>query len=221
MPHLMLWAWEMPEDLRFLKSPDVGVAFLAGSLYLAEAPHLLPRLQPLRVGREIPLTAVVRIEITPQKPAVITAQYRSLAAESVASVANHRQISALQIDFDATLSQREFYRALIKDVRDRLPSRVGFSITALGSWCLGDDWLAGLPIDEAVPMIFRMGRDGPEILRALATGGDLAEPLCRHSVGVATDEPWPEHLYGRQVFLFAPQAWVEKEVASLQRRLKP
>jgi len=49
-PHLTLWAWERPEQLTFLSSHDVGVAFLAGSVYLDGSPVLRPRFQPLRVS---------------------------------------------------------------------------------------------------------------------------------------------------------------------------
>ena len=32
------------------------------------------------------------------------------------------------------------------------------TITALASWCDGDDWIDGLPVADASPMLFRMGR---------------------------------------------------------------
>ena len=51
---------------------------------------------------------------------------------------------AIQIDFDATKSERSFYRELITDLRQRLPANVHLSITALASWCMDDDWLSDL-----------------------------------------------------------------------------
>ena len=87
------------------------------------------------------------------------------------------RVRGVQIDFDATLSERDAYRALIHDVRKRLGPATPLSITALASWCIGDDWLNGLPVDEAIPMLFRMGpvnanwrisvtsRDGRRIVR--------------------------------------------------------
>src|SRR5271157_3704576 len=69
-PQVTLWAWERPEDLRFLDSSSVGVAFLAGSVYMDQQPVVRPRLQPLLVGEHTPITAVVRLEITPNTPAV-------------------------------------------------------------------------------------------------------------------------------------------------------
>jgi hypothetical protein len=94
----------------------------------------------------------------------------------------------VQLDFDATSSQRAFYAALIRDVRAALPDTLGLSITALASWCDGDPWLGGLPVDECVPMLFRMGRDESEIARRLDRGGDLRARVAGSALGVSLDE---------------------------------
>ena len=231
-PQLVLWAWERPESLPFVNSRETGVAFLAESIFLDQQPVLRPRLQPLRVGPNTPLTAVVRLEITPRTPRAFDAAYISTVAQWIATVAREPQIEAVQIDFDATQSQRNFYRALLAEVRPLLPTGMKLSITALGSWCLGDDWLSGLPIDEAVPMLFRMGADRENILRALAAGDDFHEPLCRTSLGVSTDEPWPEipgprafgaksWWAGRRVYVFNPHPWTKASFEAVQRKLTP
>ena len=224
-PRLTLWVWERPEDLRFLDSDNVGVAFLAGSVYLEQEPVVHPRLQPLRVGEHTPVTAVVRLEPTKSTPAVFSDEYRTRLAEEIVRLSAAPQASSLQIDLDATRSQHAFYRSLIGDVRRRLPASMPLSITALSSWCMGDDWLSGLPIAEAVPMLFRMGADRADILQSLAVGEDFREPLCRGSVGVSTDEPWPTplpaSLLGRHVYVFHPQAWSQQSFAAVQRRLQP
>jgi hypothetical protein len=221
MPQVTLWAWERPEDLRFLTSHNVGVAFLAGSVYLDQQPVVHPRLQPLRVGEHTPVTAVARLEITKSTPAVFSDEYRRRLTEQIVRLAAAPQVSALQIDFDATRSQQGFYRSLIGDVRGRLPASMPLSITALGSWCMGDDWLGGLPIAEAVPMLFRMGPDRAAIVQSLAWGQDFREPLCRGSLGVSTDEPWPAPLLDRHVYVFHPRAWDQESFAAVERRLEP
>ena len=221
MPRVTLWAWERPEDLRFLDSDNVGVAYLAGSVYLDQQPVVRPRLQPLHVGEHTPVTAVVRLEPTKSTPTVFSDEYRTRLAEQIVQLSVAPQVSSLQIDLDATRSQHDFYRALIGDVRRRLPASVPLSITALGSWCMGDDWMSGLPIAEAVPMLFRMGADRADILQALALGEDFREPLCRGSVGVSTDEPWPTPLLRRHVYVFHPRAWTAESFAAVQRRLQP
>lgn len=220
-PQLVLWAWERPESLRFIHSDEVGVAFLAESICLNREPVVRPRMQPLQVSKSTPLIAVVRLEVTPDSPREFEAAYSDRVARWITGVAGLPQVREVQIDFDATQSQRGFYRALLSDVRSQLPPAMPLSITALGSWCLGDDWLAGLPIDEAVPMLFRMGKDRANIVRALAGGDDFREPLCRTSVGVSTDEPWPEIAPGRRVYVFNPRRWTETSFAAVQRKLMP
>ncbi len=220
-PRLTLWAWERAEDLRFLNSDNVGVAFLAGSVYLAQEPVVRPRLQPLRVGERTPITAVVRLEPTKNTPAVFSDEYRTRLAAQIVRLSAAPQVSSLQIDLDATRSQHDFYRALISDVRQRLPASMPLSITALGSWCMGDDWMSGLPITEAVPMLFRMGQDRADLMQPLVLGEDFREPLCRGSVGVSTDEPWPAPLLRRHVYVFHPRAWTAESFAAVQRRLEP
>ena len=220
-PRVTLWAWERPEDLRFLDSDNVGVAFLAGSVYLDQQPVVHPRLQPLRVGEHTPVTAVVRLEPTKSTPTVFSDEYRTRLAEQIVRLSTAPQASSLQIDLDATRSQHDFYRALIGDVRRRLPASMPLSITALSSWCMGDDWLSGLPIAEAVPMLFRMGADRADIMQSLALGEDFREPLCRSSVGVSTDEPWPAPMLRRHVYVFHPRAWTAESFAAVQRRLDP
>ena len=217
---LTLWAWERPEDLRFV-SDDVGVAYLAGSIYLEQQPALHSRLQPLHVGEHTPVTAVIRIEIDQKTPLRFPAEYRNRVAELALQAAAAPRVSAVQIDFDATASLRDFYRDLLHDLRQRLPPSMPLSITALGSWCLGDDWIAGLPIDDAVPMLFRMGADRSYILRSLADGRDFKEPLCRQSVGISTDEPWPEGLLSRRVYVFNNRAWDRNSFEMVERKLKP
>jgi len=217
-PRLTLWAWERPESLTFLP-PDTQVAFLAGTIDLNSEPVLKPRFQPLRVNDRTPLIAVVRLEVTRLTPIEFDEAYRKAALREVLATADLPRVHELQIDFDATTSQRAFYRALLEDIRQRWPAGKSLSITALGSWCMGDDWIADLPIDEAVPMLFRMGVDRTTIVSALQRGKDFNEPLCRTSVGVSMDEPWPEPLLGRDVYVFNPKPWDAATVAQVQRRL--
>jgi hypothetical protein len=87
VPHLTLWAWERPEDLRFLTSDNVGVAFLAGSVYLDQQPVVRPRLQPLRVGEPTPVTAVVRLELRKNTPAVFSDDYCTRLAQQIVQLA--------------------------------------------------------------------------------------------------------------------------------------
>jgi hypothetical protein len=125
-------------------------------------------------------------------------------------------VSSFQIDFDARVSEREFYRRLLIDLRRQLPPSFGLSITALASWCTYDAWISGLPVDEAVPMLFRMGRDDKIVRHYFESGKDFRPALCRQSLGLSTDE-WlgmlrPE----RQLYVFHPGTWSPELVKEIR-----
>jgi Protein of unknown function (DUF3142) len=221
VPQIVIWAWERPEDLRFLASQHVMVAYLAGSIVLDEQPVVRPRLQPLKVAPGTPVIAVVRLELTPATPAAFDDQYRKQVVRDILHLAAAVPVTGLQIDFDALTSQHQFYRDLLTGIRPQIPASMPLSITALGSWCVGDDWLHGLPISDAVPMMFRMGPDHAAIAESFAPGNDFREPLCRTSVGVSTDEPWPATLRGRRVYVFSPTPWNEHSLSAVKMRLQP
>ena len=220
-PQTILWAWERPEDLEFLDARQFAVAFLAQTLVLKGADVVFqPRHQPLKVRPEIKLMAVTRIEsrkIT-GAPSALNAAQRERLVKLILKTLELENVSAIQIDFDAVTSEREFYRLLLHDLRQKLPDHIPLSITALASFCVGDRWLQDLPIDEAVPMIFRMGADDKTIKSFLARGNDFREPLCRRSYGVAVDEAVEMNFErSRRQYIFNVRAWAEKDVLSLQQ----
>lgn len=213
LPQVILWAWERPEDLRTLDAHRIGVAFLACTVFLSgDTVALRPRLQPLRVPPGTPLVAVVRIESRLGAPATLSAAQRAQTVRAIAKAGREPGIGALQVDFDATASERAFYRGLLEDLRAQLPATTALSITALASWCMGDDWIAGLPVDDAVPMLFRMGADRARILDYLAEGRDFRPPVCRQSLGISTDEPLAHLPAGRRLYIFRPRAWTPAAV---------
>ncbi len=218
-PPVALWAWERPEMLGFIDPDEAEAAVLVGTLNLTSDsvnPH--PRQQPLELPRAARRTAVVRIES--DRPRLTPAQRRQAVAAILTWTQTSPAYAAVQIDFDATVSQRPFYRRLLEDLRHELPAAVPISITALASWCLGDRWFEDLPIDEAVPMLFRMGIDEDAIRAALAHGDDFRDPRCQTSYGLATDEPLPPMRPGRRLYLFHPEAWTEAAYGSFRHRLR-
>jgi hypothetical protein len=56
-------------------------------------------------------------------------------------------------------------------------------------------------------MLFRMGPDERSIRSRLDAGQDFSAAVCRHSVGLSMDEPWPRVPAGRRRFIFNPRAW--------------
>ena len=225
LPPVILWAWERPEYLGTLDIEKFGVAFLAQTLTLSEDDvRIEPRRQPLNVRPGTKLIAVTRIQARKkaggqialsdaQRDKLVTLIMRTLELPGVV---------AIQIDYDVVVSEREFYRKLLIDLRKKLPEHVPLSMTALASFCLGDRWLEGLPVDEAIPMIFRMGPDDRAIKQQFENGGDVREPLCRASYGISLDEPFKMQFdSSRRLYVFNDHAWNDADlaaVANLNRR---
>jgi hypothetical protein len=113
----------------------------------------------------------------------------------------------VQLDFEVRQSERPILLETLADLRRALPATTQLSMTALTSWCMSENWLAAAPVDEIVPMLFRMQDDGPAILKTLAAGGDFRNPRCRTALAVSSDSPIPRAPRGRRVYLFSPQSW--------------
>ncbi len=211
MPQLILWAWKRPENLTFIDTRTTGVAFLAGTIFLSEDKTITrPRLQPLRVPQKARLISVTRIETDRRAKPSLSAAQRDETVRLILESINRPGVAAVQIDFDAKDSEREFYRELLFELRRRLPASLPLTITTLASRCASDEWLLGLPIDEAVPMIFRMGADTQQVRGLLAAGEDFKSPACRSSVGISTDEPLPLNssiFKNRRTYVFNPRSW--------------
>ena len=218
IPSLMLWAWEEPEDLRFINAENVGVAFLAKTIRLnGHSVFTRPRLQPLLVPDNAKLVAVTRIEAEPD--AALDSAQRDASIKEIVAVSSSPRVVAVQVDFDATKSQQGFYRDLLVHLRSVLPPEMPISITALASWCIGDDWISVLPVDEAVPMLFRLGTGTNEVVTWLQSGRDFRVPLCRDSLGISTDERWRKLPSGRRLYVFRPRPWTEQAQSALFREL--
>lgn len=220
-PNIILWAWERPENLEFIDAKKVGVAFLAQTLELhGDEVKIIPRRQPLKVPDGTYLIAVTRIEI-PKKSAywvALSDLQRREILRLVLKTLELKNVSAIQIDFDVTVSEREFYRQLLQELRPKLPVKVGLTMTALASWCAGDNWLKDLPVDEAIPMIFEMGADDKTIRDFLSSGEDWSEPLCRNSYGISVNEPLKINFKpNRKFYLFTsnPMGWKKSDLEKL------
>ena len=220
MPAKILWAWERPEDLRFLDTKKFGVAFLAQTLYLQnDTVDFRPRRQPLQIAPETYLIAVTRIE-TDKRNSNRTALSDNQKEKIVSLIKKTLELSnvkAVQIDFDALVSERDFYHGVVRELKNNLPENTPLTITALASWCVGDAWFGDFPVDEAVPMIFDMGADDGAIRDFLAKDEDWREPLCRKSYGIAADEPLNVNFkQNRRFFYFKSRAWEKSDLDKLE-----
>ncbi len=216
LPRLTVWAWEQREDLRDIDTRRVAVAYLDQTVTIGLGVESRERRDPLMLPAGVTLIPVVRVETA--KGAVLNRENRDAAVEDILRAAREPGIAAVQADFDATRSQRAFYRGLLMELRRRMPENLPLSITALASWCSYDRWLGELPIDEAVPMMFRME---PDRRKAPPDVDDfkIREPLCEGSAGVSTTEPWPADLAGKRVYVFSDNGWRGDSPADVERKL--
>ena len=218
---VVLWAWERPEDLRFLAGRDhVAVAWLAGTVRIGEDQATArPRMQPLALPTDVPSFPVVRVETVAPPPRwddESRADTRR-AVERLVRLAD--ATTGLQVDFDVPASGRAFYAALLDDLRRALPAAAPLEMTALASWCLGDGWIAGLPVSAAVPMLFRMGPAAADVERRLPSLDDWPVAPCRGTVGLATDEPARWTRGAARVYVFSTAPWTESTFEAVWERL--
>lgn len=214
---LYLWVWQYNADMTWVAKTDYGIAYLAGTIRLGpRGIKSLPRTNSLTVPSGTKVTAVVRIEAAPGL--VPGDRVVEPLVKEILALVRGRRVEALQIDFDAARSQRDFYRKVLTRMRGAMDednqSDLRLEITALASWITGDCWTAGLPVSKTVPMIFRMGRHRAEILRKLEGSRRLEDV---RAIGLSVDEPdvLASIERGRaldfksldDVYLFSPGGW--------------
>jgi hypothetical protein len=208
LPPTILWAWERPEKLDFVDPQKIGIAYLAKTIYLrGDQVVSRPRLQPLTLPTGASVIAVARIESDHSSRPVLSGEQLKQTATEISELGNLPNVVMVQVDFDATLTERAFYRGLLTQLREKLPQPTGLSITALASWCKGDNWLEDLPVDEAVPMLFRMGVEQKQFVSQLAADERFSSTPCQASAGVSTDEPLAQLPSVQRLYVFNPSVW--------------
>jgi hypothetical protein len=218
IPPTILWAWEREEDLRFLDTDQIGVAFHAQTIFLQgdQVIHK-PRRQPLQVNENTYLIAVTRIETSKQNRPNLSEKQLTETNDLILKTLQQKNVRSLQIDFDAVVSERDFYRKLLNDLRPKISGEIPLTITALGSWCMADNWLNDLPVDEAIPMLFDMGTDDKSVKSFLASNKDWNEPLCRTSYGLSINQPLDyKFLPGRRFYYFSSSSWKPNDLGQLK-----
>jgi hypothetical protein len=229
LPQKVLWAWKRPEDLSQIDPNKYGVAYLACHVFLeGENVKWQSRNQPLKLPPYAVVVPTVRIDIVRRdKPALSQQQIEKLLRliQKAASVPNAAQV---QIDFDALESERRFYRSLLEQLRKKLPASMPISITALASWCLFDNWIKDLPIDESVPMMFSLGPDRDKVLRYFRSHRDFIDERARRSLGLSLEDTTVNELMlpitqkrkiPVRVYVFTKTAWTEKKLQAVDSML--
>jgi hypothetical protein len=229
-PRIMLWAWEAPSDLQWLDSQHVGVAFLAQTITLSgDDIWAKPRMQPLKVDSDTFLTAVVRIESSKRDKVTFSKAQIDRIVANVIKTSKLPGVRDVQIDFDAKVSEREFYKSLLTRLRKQLPEDKALSMTALASWCIGDRWLSDTPVDEIVPMFFSMGADSNQVANHLKTGQNIESFSRERAIGLAdssseliamiSENQRRKLIEGRRVYLFSARTWTKDHMQRLLRKV--
>jgi len=220
LPKVMLWAWERSENLMFIDSKSTGVAFLAKTVLLKEDKvEIRSRLQPLAVPPNTVLIAVVRIETNPYQVPKLSAEQLKQTLIAIKSVTK-LNIVGIQIDFDAKLSERKFYKELLEKLRLELPKNYLLSITALASWAIYDNWIADLPVDETVPMLFSLGVEKQQVLSYLTAKKDFRTKNTQTSLGISTGEDLPWLPVRRRIYIFANQSWSKELLEEVLQKVE-
>jgi len=221
-PRIFIWAWERPENLLFIDNKNIGVAFHAGIITFSDSETFFrPRLQSLAIDSKISPIAVIRIE-NREKGSQLKNSQLSKAADLIVKTCSQNKISGCQIDFDAKSLEINFYKDLILKTRDNLPKSIPLSITALVSWCHFGSWLEDLPIDEAIPMFFRLGIDEYVIRNNLIGESFMKARICQKSIGISIDEPLPksEYLKNRRIYIFNPDSWTLEDFSNIIKEVE-
>ncbi len=216
LPRLTLWAWERPEDLRSLDTRKFAVAYLDQTLTIGSHVHRQPRREPVIFPAAATRIPVVRLETAPG--AILNEETRKEAVQAILASAREPGISALQIDFDAMRSQRDFYRALLIDLRHQMPPNLPLSITALASWCSLTTGCAASPLTKPCRCSSAWNPTA-DARRLRIPEFRIREPLCQSSVGVSTTEAWPPDIAGKRIYLFPDNGWHADSLARFERKL--
>ncbi len=210
-PRIYLWAWDRPEDLRFLGN-ETGVAYFAGEIDLgAKRPVFRPRTKPLLLPGGHPTLPVLHVRAHRQHSYGIPQQ--RLILDAIRQLVTNSGAEALQLDFEVFHSQREFYKSLIHSIKEENP-KLRLSVTALASWCGRDYWLAGLDIAEVVPMLFDPSHKNSGARHALPQ-----DSPCQNAVGLATYEIYPILPQAKTYYLFSNRAWRREDVTQMLARI--
>ncbi len=218
-PRLTVWAWERPEDLRFLPT-DVDIAVQSGFIVLAgDTMTSRSRRFPLFANPQQVTTSVVHLQIDHRKPLDWTPQLRARTAAAVVQLARSVDVRQVQIDFEVRASEHQILRDVVTHVRAALSPSTLLSMTALASWCAHESWFDDLPVNEVVPMLFRMGPGGAQIRSDFAVGGDFPSAKCRTALAVSADAPIVHAPADRRHYLFSPRSWTKGDFERVVRQI--
>lgn len=210
-PSVYLWAWDRPEDLRFVE-PHIGIAYFAGEIDLgAKKPEFRPRQKPLLVSKGQPVLPVLHVRA--RRGGHYGNVEQQLILDAIRRLMAESSTEKIQLDFEVYHSQRNFYKNLVRTIKEKNPHRK-LSVTALASWCGHDSWLVGLPVAEIVPMLFDPSHKKGDANHQLPQAS-----LCKESVGLANYETYATLPRAKIYYLFSNRAWRREDVIRMLARI--
>ncbi|QGZ38409.1 hypothetical protein IP92_01269 [Pseudoduganella flava] len=209
-PTAIAWLWRdapVPAWSQTVAVVDRHI-WLAGDKVLVR-PGAQPRRLPVRTA----VVPVVHVEIDPIRPPRTLQHAQAVVLAAMRSAARASTSGWVQLDLEARPSHRADYRMLVQQVRTALPAGIKLSVTALAWWCRSPNWLDDLPVDEVVPMFFRMGRDNVALRGIVADQPQLLHPACRATAaGFSRQEPYTQDVTRRyrRTYWFDEKGWQQK-----------
>jgi hypothetical protein len=207
-PERIAWLWDQARQPPW---PGAGAAVLQRHILLTGTRVLTrPRMRPAPLAPGTPVTPVVHVDVSIVHPPRDIAAGRAAIVRAMTQAAAHSSSGWVQLDMEAMPSQRQAYRALVRELRAALPPHIKLSVTALAWWCRSPAWLDDLAADEVVPMFFRMGKDSAALRAIVASEPALLHPLCRAgSAGFSPQEPFAPGVTERyrRSYWFDYHAW--------------
>lgn len=217
---ITLWSWDRLDDFNFIDNKNVRIAPLLATFKSSKRGVLITELrhQGFRRPKDIKWIAVFRIEIEPQ----YQIKDRDLA-QMVAVIRDlSMNASEVQIDFDATKSQRPFYKKFMQFLQESLS--IPISMTALASWCTFDSWLDEMPVSYAVPMLYNLGNEKEVHYQHLKSKGFFYVKKCRGYLGLhmsdlelLKDKKIKE---SHKIYLFNDKAWNQEHYITLMKKVE-
>lgn len=224
-PDLVLWSWDYPQDLSFLKNEKARVAYYAGTATLrGKGVFFDSAAKSLKIPDNIERFPVLRLET---RAAALTPEQSQAISDIAIKILSKSKADHIQIDFDAAQDERPFYLNLLKQLRrdinaarPQVQPRTTIGITSLASWST-DNWLPEDICDERVTMFFSLGKLGKSDLESFTR----QKP---QTIGIGT---WEEALNrklkalgtlstARTIYLFNAHPWTKESFDHIKEILR-
>lgn len=207
---IYLYSWERFDDFSFLKdsslSNKITVVPLAGEINIYEDElYVNYRTHQIIIPNNIKSFPIIRINNF-SSAEMFSKHVNKIEAFILSICSGHDHC---ELDFDARESEYNNYINLMNNIKNKLP-KTKISITAPASWCYPKSWINNLPIEYAVPMVYRLGKDEKTIKNGDVSPLFISNPLCLENIALANDEldfNFKKYIKNKNIYLFNSENW--------------